>query len=54
MTAYGGDSQNSWGFSHLSGHPITLTFGSVLLGALIILIVIRFAFSSVDIIGGVR
>ena len=54
MASYSDGQDGSWGFSHLSAHPITLTFGTVLLGALLILIVMRFAFASVDVRGGVR
>jgi hypothetical protein len=43
-----GDGENSWGLGHLAGLPITLTFGMVLLGALILLIVLRLAFANVS------
>lgn len=48
------DGQGSWGFSHLSAHPITLSLGTVLLGALLLLVVLRIVFASVDVRGGVK
>jgi hypothetical protein len=43
-----GDSgQGAFGVGHLSAHPITLTFGMVLLAVLAVLIVLRVAFGSI-------
>jgi len=48
------DGGSGWGISHLSGMPITLTFGISLIAVLIILIVLRLAFGSISVSGGVR
>lgn len=48
------ESESSFGLGHLSAHPITLTFGTVLIGALLLLILLRVLFASVDVRGGVR
>jgi hypothetical protein len=48
-----GDDGN-WGISHLSGMPVTLTFGVVLLAVLIILVVLRMAFGQISVSGGVK
>jgi hypothetical protein len=48
-----GDGGN-WGIGHLSGMPITLTFGIVLLAVLVILIILRVAFGSISVSGGVK
>jgi hypothetical protein len=45
---------SSWGFSHLSGMPVTLTFGVVLLAVLIVLVILRMAFGQISVSGGVR
>ncbi len=37
----------TFGIGHLSGMPVTLTFGATLLAVLIILIVLRVAFAEV-------
>ena len=42
------DGESGFGLSHLSEHPITLTYGTVLLGALIVLILLRVLFGSVS------
>jgi hypothetical protein len=42
-------STTGFGISHLSGLPITLTFGIVLSATLIILIVLRVVFGSVSV-----
>ena len=44
----------SWGFGHLASMPVTLTFGMALLGVLILLVVLRLAFGSISVQGGVR
>jgi hypothetical protein len=52
-----GDGQDSsWGLAHLSGMPITLSFGLVLFGALILLVILRvvFADASFAVRGGVK
>ena len=48
------DGQSSWGISHLSSMPITLTFGTVLIGVLIILLILRLVFADISIRGGAR
>ena len=48
-----GDDGN-WGIGHLTGMPVTLTFGVVLLAVLVVLIVLRMAFGQVSVTGGVR
>jgi hypothetical protein len=48
------DDDGNWGISHLSGMPVTLTFGVVLLAVLIILIILRMAFGQISVSGGVR
>lgn len=45
---------SSWGFSHLADMPETVSFGVVLIIALIALIVLRVLFADVSIKGGVR
>lgn len=45
---------STWGLSHLSDMPITLSFGLVLVGVLVVLIVLRFLFADVTVRGGVR
>ena len=49
-----GDGSSSWGITHLSSMPITLTFGVSLLFVLIILVLLRVLFGSVSISGGVK
>ncbi len=48
------DGSSSWGVSHLSSTPITMSFGLLLLAAVVLLIVLRFAFADVSVRGGVR
>jgi hypothetical protein len=50
------DSTSSWGLSHLSDMPETVTFGVVLVLALIVLLAMRLIFGEVTIgaKGGVR
>lgn len=48
-----GDDSN-WGFGHLAAMPVTLTFGVALLAVLIVLIILRMAFGSISVQGGVR
>jgi hypothetical protein len=48
-----GDDSN-WGIGHLSAMPVTLTFGVVLLGVLIVLVLLRVAFGSISVSGGVK
>ena len=47
-----GDTDSAWGVSHLSDMPITLSFGLLLLGALLLLLILRIAFLNVN--AGVR
>ncbi len=49
-----GDSQSGFGVSHLMTTPITLTFGTVLIGVLVVLVVLRLLFADVSVRGGVR
>jgi len=48
-----GDDSN-WGFSHLSAMPVTLTFGVALLAVLVVLVILRVAFGSITVSGGVK
>ena len=48
------DGQGSWGVSHLGSMPITLTFGTVLLGVLILLLILRLVFADITVRGGAR
>jgi hypothetical protein len=48
------DGSGSFGISHLSAHPITISVGMALLAVLLILIVLRFAFADVKLSGGVK
>jgi hypothetical protein len=48
------DGTSSFGIGHLSAYPITVSVGVVLLGILILLVVLRLAFGSVRLEGGVR
>jgi hypothetical protein len=41
-----GDGDGTFGVGHLSAHPITLTFGMVLLLVLVVLVILRVAFGS--------
>ena len=45
---------SSWGVTHLSSMPITLTFGVSLLFVLIVLVLLRVLFGSISVSGGVR
>lgn len=46
------DDESGFGLSHLSSAPITASFGVVLLGVLILLIILRLAFGSISVSGG--
>jgi hypothetical protein len=48
------DDDGNWGIGHLAGMPVTLTFGLVLLGVLIVLVLLRVAFGSISVSGGVK
>lgn len=48
------DGQSSFGISHLGSMPITLTFGTVLIGVLIILLILRLVFADITVRGGAR
>jgi hypothetical protein len=48
------DGENSWGIGHLSGMPITLTFGVALFAVLVVLVILRVAFGSITVSGGVK
>lgn len=55
MWGDGGDNgDSSWGVSHLSSMPVTMSYGLLLLGVLIVLIVLRFLFADVTVRGGVK
>lgn len=47
-------SDGAFGITHLSGMPITLTFGVVLVAVLLTLILLRFLFGSITVKGGVK
>ena len=42
----------AFGLTHLGNLPVTLTFGMVLLGVLILLIILRLVFADVRVGGG--
>ena len=44
----------NWGFGHLSAMPVTLTFGVALLAVLVLLVILRVAFGSISVQGGVK
>lgn len=46
------DDESGFGLSHLASTPITLSFGLVLLGVLLLLIVLRLVFGSLSVSGG--
>ena len=48
------DGESSYGFSHLSEHPITLTYGALLIGVLLLLVLLRVVFGSISVSGGAR
>jgi uncharacterized membrane protein len=48
------DGESSFGVSHLSGMPITLTFGMVLVFALLVLVFLRIVFGEISVSGGAR
>jgi len=45
---------SNWGIGHLSAMPITLTFGAALLAVLVVLVILRVAFGSISVSGGVK
>ena len=47
MASNGDSAGGTFGISHLSGMPVTLTFGATLLAVLIILIILRVLFAEV-------
>lgn len=49
-----GDGDSSFGVSHLASAPITLTFGAVLVGVLLLLVILRVLFADVRVSGGAR
>jgi hypothetical protein len=48
------DNESNFGVSHLSETPITASFGFVLLGVLLLLILLRLVFADVSVRGGAR
>lgn len=48
------DDESGFGVSHLSETPITMSFGLVLLGVLLLLVVLRLVFADVSVRGGAR
>jgi hypothetical protein len=48
------DGTTGWGFSHLTSMPITLSFGTLLLGVIVVLVILRFLFADISVRGGVR
>jgi hypothetical protein len=48
------DGESMFGLGHLAGMPITLTFGTVLVAALIVLIILRVAFGEIRVSGGAK
>ena len=49
-----GDGEGTFGVSHLSGMPITLGFGGLLLAVLVLLVILRLVFGSITVSGGAR
>lgn len=50
----GQDGEGTFGVSHLSDLPITLSFGAVLILVLLLLVVLRIAFGSITVTGGAK
>lgn len=48
------DGESGYGFSHLASMPITLSFGLVLLGVLVALIILRVVFGEIRVGAGTR
>ena len=48
------DGEGTFGISHLSDKPITLSYGLLLVGVLVALIVLRLVFGSITVSGGAR
>lgn len=46
------DQESGFGVSHLSETPITVSFGLVLMGVLLLLIILRLVFADVKVSGG--
>lgn len=46
------DGENGWGITHLATMPITLSFGVVLAGVLVLLLVLRLFFGDIKVSGG--
>jgi hypothetical protein len=55
-TSKNSSSQGSWGVSHLSGLPVTVTYALIIVAALIVLFLLRHFFGSIRVgaEGGVR
>lgn len=49
-----GDGESTFGVSHLSNLPITLTFGMVLVAVLIVLVLLRVVFGEISLSGGAK
>ena len=49
-----GSTDGTFGVSHLSSMPITLTYGLVLVLVLVILVAMRVLFGSITVSGGAR
>ena len=48
------DGDSNFGLSHLGAHPITLTYGMILVGVLLILLLLRVVFADISVRGGAR
>lgn len=48
------DGAGTFGISHLSETPITLSYGMLLIGVLLLLVVLRMVFGSISVTGGAR
>lgn len=46
------DDDSGFGLSHLASTPITMSFGLVLLGVLVLLIMLRLVFGNLNVSGG--
>ena len=44
----------TFGLSHLASNPIALTYGTLLIGVLILLVILRVLFGSITVAGGVK
>lgn len=48
------DGAGTFGLSHLSDKPITLSYGMLLVAVLVLLVILRIVFGSITVSGGAR